>query len=176
MTFVAITRDLSDWAVMSDNHGLPYEILRELSHQKITSGDVSSDEVGRSKLAVALSDADTLEVVHPFRAHPHCYPVVPGRGEVCPGRCYQKPGVANDQGLVLQDVYTFCSRIAHLGQRAVDVAFVELVVATDVDHRTVEGVVGPGHSATTHRDVASQHHQIALRRRRLEVRELQMEI
>ncbi|MNJ55511.1 hypothetical protein D3C77_510060 [compost metagenome] len=70
----------------------------------------------------------------------------------------------------------FCSRIAHLGQRAVDVAFVELMVAAGIDHRTAEGLIGPPHPATLYRDVAGQHDQIAFRRRRLEVRELQVQI
>lgn len=167
---------LADWAVMSDHHSLPLEILRELGHQKITSGYVSSNEVGRTKPAVALSNTNALKVVHPLRTHSHRGLVVSGRGEVCPCCCYQKPGVTDDQGLVVQDVHMLSSRITHLGQRSIGVAFVELMVAADIDHRIVEDVVGPRYSSSTHRDVAGQNHQVALRRGRLEVRELQMQI
>jgi len=147
--------------------GLTVEVLRHLCRQELPSSNVPSDEIYGPKLAVPLPDPDPLEVGHPLCTHPHRSLVVARGRVVRPGCRDQKARVTDYEDLVIQDVHVLSSRVTHFGERPVDVALVELMVTTDIDHRAFEGVVRPRHSPATHRDVAGQDNQIGICRWRL---------
>ncbi|MNP18121.1 hypothetical protein D3C76_1105810 [compost metagenome] len=176
MTFVAITRDLSDRTVMSNHHGFPLKVLGELGGQKFSSGDVPSNQVDRAQLAVALSNTDTPEVVHPFRTHPNRSLVVARGCVVRPSSRDQEARVTDDEDLVIQDVHMLCRSFSHLGQSFIEVPLVILMIPARIDHWALERLVRPTYPATTYRNVAGQHDQVSLYRRWLEVGELQVQI
>jgi len=150
MTLMAFTSNALKWTVMGDDHSLATEILRQLRQKKMACSDVSSNQISRAELSVIIPNPDPLEVSHPFSTDPHGSFVVSRSGVIRPRRRDQKPGVPDYEHLVFQDMNVLCSYAAHFDERTVDVGFVELMIAADVDDRAREDSIRPLHTLTTH--------------------------